>query len=225
MIRLLLYLLLCASLQGREIIINFINPAPDSPRDVYLIGEKVKVALELPKRNFTRRIKIPSGNQTLYFVKELPTEEKPIPLESPKVLIPEGHKSAAIFLLYDKENNVLPMKPLVINTSTAKFKAGQSLVCNFSPYGVTGKLGDVALKVAPYKRRIVGSSRFGTGTYETHINFTRTGETETHPLFKGYWRHYPEHRQFIIITKKEAFDKPHIHSLLDYVKQPVAEKK
>ena len=215
---LLSFLLVSSSFSyARELVLNFMNPTKDSPKAAFLYSPDFQIHLDaLPRRNFTLPVEIPPGELTLYLVSQLPTDEVPLPIGAPKLIIPEHYGRVAVILLHDQSNSVFPARPAVIDASSEQFQPGSTLICNFTNSAVTGTLGPEKVRIRPKNITYIPMPQVEETTYKVVLDSVLPEQDSLpRPLIRAYWRLYPSHRQFVFITQRTNSTGLQVTSLLD----------
>jgi len=209
----LLLLFLTLSLgSARDLVLNILNPTPDTPRTGYLVQQTFSAEIKLPKRNFTPRIPIPTGDLSLSLVAALPAEGTPPPTGAPKIRIPADWQRVIVVLIAAPSNPVFPVRPLVLNENQKGYQKGDILACNFSQTQIIANLGKNSTAIKPGQRLILTPPDSDGRIYHTTID--RIEEGKTLPLFSGKWRKYDDRKQILFITPSHRPGRPRISSLL-----------
>jgi len=119
MMRILALLLLVMPLvEGREIVFYLLNPLKDCPREIYLVGPKMSLPVDLPTRNFSEDYDLPPGDLTLALMRKPLEEGDIVPTDAHNITLPLIIKRAVGILVPSTKLDQIPVHPTLVDLSS-----------------------------------------------------------------------------------------------------------
>ena len=181
----------------------------------HIVGESVELELELPQRNLSPAVDIPSGDLQLVALPEPLAADAEIPEGAPQIRIPASWQRCILIFLGDPDNPVFPARVIPVNGAGEGFSKGSTYVYNLSNYTVGGKFGEKRLVVKPGQNGSFGAPIQEFGSYAVAIDFIAEGDSTPTALFRSYWQHDPEARQILFVVPQIGQKRPRIWSVFD----------
>jgi len=222
MMRILALLLLVMPLvEGREIVFYLLNPLKDCPREIYLVGPKMSLPVDLPTRNFSEDYDLPPGDLTLALMRKPLEEGEIVPASAPKITLPMTMKRAAVILVPSTKNAKMPVRPILVDLSS--MKNGSAIFYNFSNNRVFGELGGEKMHISPRGTYTMNTSKMSGATFPVEISCLKPGAQDPVPMISAYWKSYPKHRQFTFIVDVPNRPAPVVKTVLEFEAPPTEE--
>jgi hypothetical protein len=193
----------------------FIQPPGEVPETAVLCVNKEFIDLKLPKRHLSDPIDLDSGKTVIFVIPQRPSGPD-IPLGAPQFTIPETWTSCILLFFYDAENKLFPARIIPVNTSSADFPMGNTLIYNLSTAAVSAKLGTEFVRVFPGKSAVVKPPRSGSGDYPVDIDCAFPGDKQPTALSRSSWHHEANARQFLFIVPQAESKVPRVWGVLDH---------
>ena len=197
----------------------FVQPPDQVAGKAVLFSGKEYVEIELPQRNFSPEVDLPSGDLNLAILAGQPAPGSEVPAGAPKIHIPEAWSRCLLLFLPDPSNKVFPARVIPINASEADFKKGHTLIFNASTAAIMGNFGTQAVKVLPGKVAIMKEPVSGFGSYPVDIACVFPGDKEPTYICRSSWQHDPEARQILFVTPAPGYKIPRVWGILDRQEQ------
>jgi len=152
--------------------------------------------------NFSRVIGLPRGELTLLLTPNEITDLENLPLNVPRLKIPEGVKDFYILMSPDPANKVLPLRMNLVNTSDDKLKPGETLWFNLTEHNIVAKLGDSKMSVTPKSSTVSKDPIPESGYYRAQFAFQRQAKGSFYKITEQQWWHdaKSKHVGFIVPT-------------------------
>jgi len=167
-----------------------------SPKFVYLYDGDANHRIYLTGVNFSKVIKLKSGDITLVMAPKPISDPENIPAKYPKLRLPKEVRNFYIFLAPDIKNKVLPLRMRMLNIDTAKFDIGDTLWYNFTRHNVVAKLGESKLLLPPGKSAISKKPRRESGYYDAAFMYQ--------PNSTGKYRRITEQRWWLDVESRNV---------------------
>ncbi len=192
----------------------FVQPPVDVPERAMLIVGQKYLDIELPRRNLSAELEMPSGALVVAVLPQKPTQPE-LPVGTPTFQIPETWTNCILLFFHDPANKVFPAKIIPVNTSASDFALGHTLIFNLSSATVTGKFGEEIAMVKPGQSVNVKPPRAGSGDYLVAIDCAYPGDPEPTALCRSTWQHESGARQILFVTPLPEQKIPRIWGVLD----------
>lgn len=217
---------LAASASGaaRTCRILFLAPPPNAPETVCLADGKSMREVRLPSMNFSEVYELAGGDVTLRLIPHPPSGDEPIPAAAPKVKVSETITDLYLFVASDPTNPVLPLRMQVINAGGERFREGQLMWFNLSPFQVGGQVGSHTLNLQPNSRTVLDAPAEGNKDYPVKLRYLPAGATRSEPICSTVWRHNPGARSVLFVLKYPDSRLPRVLEFPDRREQPPEEE-
>lgn len=197
----------------------FIQAPSQAPAKAVLYMEKAVAEVELPGRNLSPEVDVPSGDLTIAILAKKPANPEEVPAAAQKILIPEAWSRCILLFFPDPKNAVFPARVIPLNASTASFPNGHTLVYNVSSAAVMAQLNKEVAKILPGKSEIIKPPLPTFGSYLVAVDALLPGETKPRAVCRSSWQHDPQSRQILFVTPTPGSDVPHVWGILDREKE------
>lgn len=161
----------------------------NSPKVAYLFNGKESIQVSLPSMNFSKVITLPKGELNLLLTATEITDLENLPLNAPRLTVPEDVNDFYIFVSPDSSNTGMPLRMNIVNTSDGKLKPGETLWFNLTEHRVIAKLGDNKMSVTPKSTTISKDPLPESGYYKAEFAFQRYARGEFHRITEQHWWH------------------------------------
>jgi hypothetical protein len=209
--------------QTRTIRILFLNAPQNAPRTVHLHDGLTSQEVELPSMNLSVPYEVPAGPLKLRLLAASVEVPGQVPPDAPVVVIPEAVSDAYLLCISDPANPVVPVRVEVVDAGKDKFRDGQMLWFNLTPFAVGGTLGDVKLLIKPHGRTLVDAPLREADSYPAIISYMIKGDMRVHPICQTRWMHDPRSRHLVFVFTETGRRLPRILGFADYRPPPPAE--
>jgi hypothetical protein len=226
--RYFLYLVLCfpflATAQDkpgkRTCRILFLNPPADAPKKVILFDGTTSQTVELPEMNFSDVYQIAGGETSIRLLQTPVVKAEEIPAAAPGSKVAESIEDFYLVLSSDPSNTVVPVKMQVIDAGSQKFRKGQMMWYNLSPYPVGGQLGSQKLAMKGQSRAIIDAPASGNEPFDVHLTYTLPDDPKFHPLCQTKWVHDPRSRMVMFVYGGGGKTPPELVGFKDFRDAP-----
>jgi hypothetical protein len=181
---------------------------------LFVNGSAIKI--ELPQWNFSAEVDLPDGELDVAVISTLPAEGKPIPVNSPKIKIPESWSRCLLVFIPDPANKEFPAKVIPVNADSANFPKGNTMIYNLTSATIVGKFGSESVKVLPRKSASYKSPIPDFGNYIADISCYLPGNKESIPICRSNWFHNPKARQILFVTPSSNSKVPRVWGVRDH---------
>jgi hypothetical protein len=174
----------------------------NSPKVAYLFDGKESQRVNLPSMNFSKVIALPKGELTLLLTPTEITDLENLPLNAPRLRIPEEVKGFYILMSPDASNKLLPLRMNLVNTSDGKLKNGETLWFNLTEHRIVAKLGESKMSVTPKSTTVTKDPASVSGYYTAQFAYQPEAKGEFYRITEQNWWHDAEskHVGFIVNT-------------------------
>jgi hypothetical protein len=166
----------------------------DAPKAAYLFDGAKSQNITLPSMNLSEVIELPVGNITLTVTSQEIKDPKLLPVDVPKLNIPENVTDCYIIVLADPTNKHLPIKLNLVDAGDAKLKNGETLWYNFTKHQIFAKLGKVDLSIKPGSRAISQAPVSSSGYYIARFAYKANGTAPPSPITEQSWWYDVDHK-------------------------------
>lgn len=199
----------------------YLNAPPTAPKKVHLFDGKDFQQIKLPKMNFSRVYKLPSGPLTLKFFESIPDEfagegENPLFLKAPAVQIPEDLTDFYLLISPAPANPVAPIKAFVQPAGDDELERGQTLWFNLTENQIAGKLGSERFTLAPLGRETTDAPIAEAGQFKVTVYYKQPESEHANPVVNTYWRHDPRSKSVGFIIPQTGRRTPRIMVFRDF---------
>lgn len=192
----------------------FVQPPEAVPEKAFLFtGEKTE-EIELPQRNLSVAVELPAGDLVVAVLPDKPTQSE-IPAAAPKIKIPDAWTSCILLFFHDPTNKVFPARVITVNTSSADFPLGHTVMFNVTTATVLAKFGSEVIRVKPGQSGTVKPSASVDGDYPIAIDCAYPGDKEPTAICRSTWPLETNARQIVFVTPVPDQKVPRIWGVLD----------
>jgi hypothetical protein len=196
--------------------ILFLQGPEDAPKTLHLFDGTSSLEVELPRMNFSPTYPISNTATTIALLPAPPADPEKIPNESPSAKLAESIRDFYLIVSPDPSNKITPVRLQIIDASPGKFKNGQMLWFNLTPYAVGGTLGKQQLALAANSRTILDAPANTAEDYDVNLAFRIPENPHLHPLCETRWLHDPRSRSVYFIFNNPGVRTPRILGFPDF---------
>jgi len=173
----------------------------DAPKTAHLFDGKGSQPITLPSMNFSEVVALPSGEITLLMTAEEIKDPENLPLNAPKLRIPESVRDFYILVTADPANPLLPVEMKLVDAG-AKLKPGETLWFNLTDHRIAAKLGEARMTVLGKALTVSKDPLPGSGYYKAEFVFQPGGKGDFQRITEQQWWHdaASRHVGFIVNT-------------------------
>lgn len=194
----------------------YLNPAADAPAKIQMFDGKRPLEIELPRAGLSEVYPLSGGAKTLTFLREPVTKPEQIPGGSPTAMLGEGVADFYLLVTAEPSNTSLPLAFQIIDATGEKFRNGQMMWYNLSPFAVGGMLGTQKLSMKGQSRALVEAPASGHAQYDVSLSYVVPDETIFRPICETKWIHDPNSRTLIFVSGGGNKKVPRLESFTDY---------
>lgn len=202
--------------KGRTCRILFLGAPAGAPEKVHLFDGEASQEVELPQMNLSPVYDLPKGPRVLRLMPNAPASPEEVDPAAPKIQIRENVTDFYLIVSVDPDNKVLPVKMKVIDADSSKFKRGQQLWYNLTPFKVGGVLGSQKLVMDPNSRKVVKAPANGNEDYNVKLSYLKPGDERVFPLCETQWRHDPTARALQFVVTQGGSTTPRVLGFEDH---------
>lgn len=172
----------------------------DAPRTAYLFDGKENHQITLLGTNFSEVVTLPRGEIYLLMSPTKIVDLENIPLDVPRLKIPEDVKEFYILVTVDRSNKKLPVRMNMVNTSDGKLKPGETLWFNLTEHRIIAKLGEKNMSVAPKGVTVSRDPVSDSAYYAAQFAYQRKAEGKFYRITEQNWWHDAKSRHIGFIV-------------------------
>lgn len=206
--------------QTRTIRILFLNAPQDAPFRVHLHDGRASQEVELPRMNLSEPYEVPAGLLNLRLLAAPVEQPELVPPDAPAVVIPEAIGDAYLLCVSDPSNPVVPVQMKVVDAGKDKFRDGQMMWFNLTPFAVAGTLGKEKVRLRPQGRALVDAPVTKPDSYPVSISYMIQGDERVYPICETRWMHDPRSRQLVFVFTEADRRLPRIRGFADFRPPP-----
>jgi hypothetical protein len=193
----------------------FVQPSGEVPEKAVLVVAGKFEEIELPQRNLSEAVELPSGDLAVAVLPGRPAQAE-LPAAAPKFKIPAAWTNCVLLFFHDPSNQVFPARVIPVNTSSADFPIGHTMVFNVTPATVVAKFGTAVIRIKPGQSESVKPSGGGDEDYSIAIDCAYPGDQEPTVVCRSVWPHEKKVRQILFITPVPDQKVPRVWGVLDH---------
>lgn len=179
--------------------IVFLNPPPGAPSKLFLFDGASTQEVELPKMNFSDVYQIATGNVNLRLLAAPVEKAEQIPEGAPLGKVAEGIEDFYIVASADVTNKVVPVKIQIIDAGSQKFRKGQMMWYNLTPYPIGGQIGSQQLALKSQSRAIIDAPATKDEPYDVNLSYTLPNDKNFHSICQTKWVHDTRSRKVLFV--------------------------
>ncbi|MEI6655285.1 MAG: hypothetical protein WCP45_10985 [Verrucomicrobiota bacterium] len=190
--------------------------APDQTVEkAVLCGGGLQIEIELPRRNLSPAMEVPSGDLLLAVLPKALAAGQQVPDGVPTVKIPEAWTRCLLLFFPDPANKLFPVRVMPVNASMADFPKGHTLIYNVSQASIRAKFGDRLVTVRSGACGMLKPPISKFGDYPVAIDCTFGGDPKPTAICRSSWQNDPDARQILFVTDMPGNKVPRVWGILD----------
>lgn len=193
-----------------------LSPAADAPEKVQLFDGNVSREINLPRAGLSEVYKLSGAARGVTLLRTPITKPEEIPDGSPAAKLGEGVADFYLLVTRDPANASLPLALQIIDATGEKFRNGEIMWYNLTPFSVGGMLGTQKLAMKGQSRVLVESPASGNAQYDVSLSYIVPEETVFRPICETKWIHDPNSRTLIFVSGGGNKKVPRLESFIDY---------
>ncbi len=184
-------------------LIYFGAPATSKLKTVYLYSNDQEkqpgpISVDLKRRYFTKQIGISNATTQIRISDRVIAGDEEISSIRHFTHIPKDWEHTLLICLHSNDSKPLPFRIKKVNASNDRMRPGDYHWINFSNLRVAGTVGDVILRLAPGKEKLMKRPAKGE-QFAVKLKFLAKGQEKPETLVRQMWRVSKTMKQIVFI--------------------------